>query len=257
MFFSQQQPPTRDAGPVTPPERWLQAVTGHLCFSVLASLLLSLSTVPMLLCIYGFFRTGALVFTLGWVLAGGVAGPVFAALQRAAYELQYGMLCYPGRSLFRWLRASIRQGAALGVLGALLWTLLLSPLWLLAAAGGPGLPLWLLVLLAAGAVVLACAGGYAFYQAVRWELSLPELCRNSLLLLFGAGGRAFLSGVVWLVLPAGLLLWYPVVLPLSVVAGLPMVMSITAQALFAPAIDGLMDQRRQEGTEEDGEEEQG
>ena len=50
MFFSQQQPPARDAGPVTPPERWLQAVTGHLCFSVLASLLLSLSTVPMLLC---------------------------------------------------------------------------------------------------------------------------------------------------------------------------------------------------------------
>ena len=83
------------------------------------------------------------------------------------------------------------------------------------------------------------------------------LCRNSLLLLFGAGGRAFLSGVVWLVLPAGLLLWYPVVLPLSVVAGLPMVMSITAQALFAPAIDGLMDRRRREGTEEDGEEEQG
>lgn len=244
MFFHREAP-TQDAGPLTPLERWFQAMTGHFCFSICTSLLLFLSLVPMILCICGFLRTGALIFVLGWVIANGMFGPVFTAMQRAAWELQFGVLYYPARDLLRWLRESLRQGAILGIFSAFLWTLLLSPLWLF-TAGGPPLPLWLIALLAVSAVVLSTAEGYAFYQAARWDLRCRDLCRNSLLLLFAAGWQSFLSGLVWLILPVGLIFWYPIMLPLSIIAGLPMIISITAQAIFSPSIDELMDLHQEE-----------
>ena len=160
-------------------------------------------------------------------------------VQRAAWELQFGCPCYLYRGLLRWTRENLRQGAALGVLGAGLWTLLLSPA-ILTLMGGAPMPVWLVVCLGLGALVLASAGSCAFYQAVRWELKLRAVLVNSLLLLFAAGGRTLLAGGLWLALLAGLLLWYPVVFPLCVVTGLPVLLSITAQAFYAPRVDALL-----------------
>ena len=232
-------PPEEAAKPLRPLGRWFQAVTGHFCFVVLTGLLLGISLVPMVWCAYRFFSTGALVFVLGWIVSGAVPGPVWTAVQRAAWELQFGRPCYLYRSLLRWVRDDLRQGAALGVLNAALWTLLLSPA-VMALLGGSPLPVWLLVLLAAGAAVLAAAGGYAFYQAARWELSLRQALSNSLLLLFAAKWRTLAASALWLALPAALVLWYPVVFPVCVITGLPVLMSLTAQAVFAPEVDRLM-----------------
>ena len=93
-----------------------------------------------------------------------------------------------------------------------------------------------------GAVALASAGGYAFYQSARWELRLGVVLTNSLLLLFAVKWRTLLAGALWLALPAALVLWYPVVFPLCVITGLPVLMSVTVQAVFAPEVDRLMEE---------------
>ncbi|MDE7261758.1 MAG: hypothetical protein K2N78_06825 [Oscillospiraceae bacterium] len=232
-------PPAEEAKPLGSLGRWFQAVTGHFCFVVITGLLLGASLVPAVLCVYGFFSTGALVYTLGWILSGAVLGPVWTAVQRAAWELQFGHPAYLYRSLLHWLRSGLRQGAALGVLGAFLWTLLLSPLAMVLLGGAP-VPVWLLILLLIGALALAAAGGYAFYQAARWELRLGEILTNSLLLLIAAGWRTLLAGALWLALPTALILWYPVVFPLCVITGLPVLLCVTAQAVFAPRLDSLL-----------------
>lgn len=103
------------------------------------------------------------------------------------------------------------------------------------------MPVWLWICLGAGALALASAGGYAFYQAARWELRLRGILTNSLLLLFAAGWRSLAVGGVWLAFLAGLAFWYPVVFPLCVITGLPVLLSVTTHALFAPAVDQLLD----------------
>ncbi len=243
MNYFQNDPPREDAKPLGPVNRWFQAVTGHFCFVVCTGLLLGLSLVPAVLCVYGFLSTGALLFVLGWVLSGAAVGPVWTAVQRAAWELQFGHPCYLYRSLLHWLRDSLGQGAVLGVLAAALWTLLLSPA-IIALLGGAPMPVWLWICLGAGALALASAGGYAFYQAARWELRLRGILTNSLLLLFAAGWRSLAVGGVWLAFLAGLAFWYPVVFPLCVITGLPVLLSVTTQALFAPAVDQLLDAER-------------
>ena len=232
-------PPEEAVKPLHPMSRWFQAVTGHFCFAVFTGLLLGISLVPAALCVYGFLSTGALIYSLGWVVSGAAAGPVWTAIQRSAWEVQFGRPCYLYRSFLHWLRSGLRQGALLGMLGMALWTLLLSPA-VMALLGGAPMPVWLLALMAAGAAALAAAGGYAFYQAARWELPLRAALANSLLLLFAAKWRTLTAGVLWLVLPAALALWYPVVFPLCVITGLPVLMSITVQAVFAPEVDRLM-----------------
>ena len=240
MRYFQNQPPRGDAGPPGAVTRWFQAVTGHVRFGLFAGLLLGISLVPAVLCVYGFFSTGALIYVLGWTVSGAAAGPVWTAVQRAAWEIQFGRPCYLYKCFLRWLSASLRQGAALGCLYAALWTLLLSPA-IMTLLGGAPLPVWLLILVAAGALALAAAGGYAFYQAARWELGLGEILVNSLLLLFAAGWRSILSGAMRLALPAAMLFWYPVVFPLCAVTGLPVQMCVTIQAATAPAVDRLME----------------
>lgn len=242
MFFSQGDPREGSDRPLGPWGRWWQAVTSHFCFTVSVGLALALSLVPGLLCVYGFLRTGALVSVLGWVLSGAVAGPVLTAVQRAAWELQFGMPCYLYRSFLHWLGTGFRQGAALGMLYAGLWALLLSPVGL-TLLGGPPMPGWLLPVLGMGALALVISGGYAFYQAARWRLGTGALLVNSLLLAFAAGWRTLAAAALWLALPAGLALCYPVVLPLSVVTGLPVLLAISAQSVFAPAVDRLMGEK--------------
>ncbi len=240
MNYFQNEPPREDASPLGPVNRWFQAVTGHFCFVVCTGLLLGLSLIPAVLCVYGFLSTGALLFVLGWTLSGAAVGAAWTAVQRAAWELQFGHPCYLYRSLLHWLWGSLRQGALLGVLWTALWTLLLSPA-IIALMGGAPMPVWLVVCLGAGALVLASAGNYAFYQAARWELRLREILSNSLLLLLAAGWRGLLVGGLWLLFLVGLAFWYPVVFPLCVVTGLPVLLGITAQAVFAPQVDQLMD----------------
>ena len=239
MFFLQGAPREGADRPLGPWGRWWQAVTGHFCFTVCAGLLLAFSLIPGLLCVYGLLRTGALVFVLGGILTGTLAGPVLTAVQRAAWELQFGMPCYLYRSFCHWLRTGFRQGAALGMLYAGLWALVLSPVGL-TLLGGPPMPGWLVPCLGLGALALVISGGYAFYQAARWQLGTGALLVNSLLLAFAAGWRTLAAAVLWLALPAGLVLCYPVVLPLSVVTGLPVLLAISAQSVFAPAVDELM-----------------
>ncbi|MBD5160627.1 MAG: hypothetical protein HDT14_01105 [Oscillibacter sp.] len=241
MSLFNSPPPEEEAKPLHPVTRWFRAVTGHFCFVIFIGLMLGISLIPAALCVYGFLSTGALVYVLGGILSGAVAGPVWAAIQRAAWELQFGHPWYLYRGFLHWLRSNLRQGAALGVLGAFLWTLLLSPA-VMVPLGGLPLPVWLLVILAAGAVALASAGGYAFYQSARWELRLGVVLTNSLLLLFAVKWRTLLAGALWLALPAALALWYPVVFPLCVITGLPVLMSVTVQAVFAPEVDRLMEE---------------
>lgn len=243
MDCFQKGPPREDAGAPGALRRWSQAVTGHFCFAVCIGLLLAVSLIPAVWCLYGFLSTGAMVFVLGWVLSGAAAGPVWTAVQRAAWEIQFGHPCYLYRSFLRWLREGLAQGAALGCLCAALWAVLLSPAVMVLMGGAP-LPVWVLILLAVGAWALAAAGGCAFYQAARWELKLGEILTNSLLLLFAAGWRGVLAGAMRLILPAALLLWYPVVFPLCIVTGLPVQMSMTVQAVLAPAVEELMKDRQ-------------
>lgn len=239
MGFFQREPPRKDAGPVGPAGRWFQAVTGHFCFVALVHLLLCLSLVPALLCAAAFLATGGAVFLPAAAACGAAAGPVAAAVQRAAWELQFGHPNYLYRSFFGWVRGNLRQGLALGAILGGLWCLLLSPLALL-ALGGTALPAWLWLTLAAGAAVLAAAGNYALYQAARWDLPLGALLKNSLLLLFAAGWRTLVTAAIGLLAPAGLLLCYPAAFPLYVVTGLPVLLCVTAQAFFAPRVDALL-----------------
>ena len=239
MFFFQGEPREGPDRPPGPWGRWWQAVTGHFCFGVCAGIFLYLSMVPGLLCVYGFLCTGALVFVLGWLLSGAIAGPALTAVQRTAWELQFGRPWYLYRSFLHWLRTGFRQGAALGMTYAGLWALLLSPVGL-ALLGGPPMPGWLVPCLGLGGLALVISSGYAFYQAARWRLGVGALLVNGLLLTFAAGWRTLAAAVIWLLLPAGLVLCYPVMLPLSVVTGLPLLLAISAQAVFAPTVDQLM-----------------
>ncbi len=225
-----------------PVRRWFQAVTGHFLYMVFIQLLLGLSLIPALLCVWGFFSSRALIFVPGWILGGAAAGPFFTAVQRAAWEVQYGNTTYLYRSFFRWLRLSLRQGAALGAVAAGAWSLLLSPaLWHLAAA--QALPAWLTVYMAAGALVLCAVGEYAFYQAARWELKLWAVVKNAVLLLFACLWRSLAVGALWLLLLVSLVLWFPILLPLCLFLALPVTVSITAQAIFAPQVDRLLGDR--------------
>lgn len=241
MSLFNSPPPREEAKPLHPIARWFQAVTGHFCFVVFAGLALGVSLIPAVLCVYGFLSTGALVFVLGWIVSGALAGPVWAAVQRAAWEIQFGNATYLYRSFFHWLWGSLGQGAVLGMMTVGLWTLLLSPA-VMALLGGTPVPVWLLALQIMGTLVLAPAGGCAFYQTARWKLRLGAVLSNSLLLLFALKWRTLLAGLLWLALPAALVLWYPVVFPLCVITGLPVLVSMTVQAVFAPEVDHLMAQ---------------
>lgn len=223
-----------------PVSRWLQAVTGHFFYLVAIQLLLGLSLLPALLCVWGFLGSRALIFVPGWILGGAAAGPFFTAVQRAAWEVQFGNTTYLYRSFFHWLRQSLAQGAALGAILAAAWSLLLSPALVLLTAGSR-LPVWLGLYMAAGALVLCAAGEYAFYQAARWELPLWAVCKNAVLLLFACRWRSLAVGAIWLVLLGCLVLWTPIVLPVYVVLALPAAACITAQAVFAPQVDRLLE----------------
>ena len=224
---------------VTAVRRWLHAVTGHFTFLVCMGGVHCVSLAPGIVFAYLFRNTGGLLFLAAGILLSGLAGVVWTAIHRMAWRLQFGFPVYLFKEFRQDLKKNFRQGWILGVIFAALWALLASPLYI-AEVTQQGLPFAVVCIMGAAALLLIVFSSYAHYQISRYELTLGEALRNSLLLLFSMGWRSVIVCLLWIALAAGMLFAGQILLPVCLLCGFTVILCITEQTFLAPRIDKLM-----------------
>lgn len=234
--------PTDDARPLGPGARWFQTVTGHFATVVCLNLAVILSALPGFLCLMLLLKSRALIFLPLTTLAASVAGPVWAAVNSTVLELQFGFPIYLWRGFLRQFRDNLRQGCVLALIFATLWCLPATVLWI-AAAVNAFIPLTVLLCLCLVAFMLSIMSSYAYYQMVTRKLSVWAIFKNSLLLIFSMGWRSATIGSIWIVYIVTVLLFYPVMVPLSIIFGLPVLLCITTQSVIRTKLEALFQER--------------
>lgn len=230
---------TKEHNVLSPIRRWGSGIYSHFGFLILMGMASVLSLVPALLLLYGFTNSGSLILLAATILAAGLFGIVWAAVSRTAWDLQFGFPIYLFKTFVKYIKENAKQGYVLGLIFSLFWALALSPLLL--AETAPDLlttgSYAASILLSA---VLSVLTSYAFYQVGRWELTVGQILKNSVLFLLSAPLRALLTAALWLVLLAAALTVPVYVLPLSLFLGLPCILCVTTQSFYVPKIDELM-----------------
>lgn len=221
-------------------KRWSQTVTSHFLFFVFLGAIHSLSFLPMAALFVLFFQTGGLIFLVASIPAAGISGGVWAAVHATVRELQFDFPVYLFQSFWNSLRQNFKQGAAFGVLLALLWVVLGLPV-LLAQLLGEAMPFGLVCVTAIGIVLLLVLSEYSFYQIGRWILPLSVIVKNSVYLLFKIGWPSIVVAAIWILFYCGLLFFPAYLLPICLFLGLSIFLCLTCQAFYVPRLEALME----------------
>lgn len=227
-----------DAPPaVIAARRWVHGITGHFMFNVFMGGLHCISLLPGVVLAYLFWNTGGLLFLVAAVLAFGLPGAVWAGIHRTAWAIQFDFPVYLFRELWKNLKDNFRSGWKLGMILAALWALIASPLYL-SYVMQEGLPVAIVCVMGAAALLLIVISAYTNYQLCRYELTVTAALRNSVLLLFSMGWRSIPVCLLWIALAAGFLFAAQIMLPICL-CGLTAFLCITEQAFLVPRIDKL------------------
>lgn len=224
---------------VTAAKRWFHAVTAHFTFCVCLGAAHCVSLVPCTVLLYLFGKMGGFLHLLGAVVLAGLPGAVWTAIHRMSRQMQFGHPVYLFREFWGYLRQNFRRGWLLGMVLGLLWLLTASPLAAAERYQQP-LPVPLVCLMGACAMVLAVVGEYACYQLSRYELTVSAAMKNGILLIFSMGWRSIAVCLAWIALAVGLLLAGQILLPVCLLCGLTVILCMTEQSFFAPRIDTLL-----------------
>ena len=220
---------------------WFNAIYSHIGFLIVLGLILCLSLLPAAGLLMGFFYSGSVWCLALMFPALGLAGILWTAVNRTAWDLQFSFPMYLFKTLGKYVKENARQGFILGMLFSFLWALVLSP-YVLVMTGALELTSGVLAGTLCLGVVLSIVGSYAFYQAGRWQLSLGQLLTNSFLLMFSVGVPSLITAAIWLAFLVLTALWPLYVLPLCLCLSLPALLCITAQSFYVPKIDAIMAQ---------------
>lgn len=220
-------------------QRWFHAITGHVAFGIFLG---AWSFVPQILivcCIWLFIRTGGIVFLIAIIPFAAASGGFWAAVHGMNRQLQFDHAPYLFQAFWKHMRQNFLQGACLGILLALVCTLLYLPVVVFQMLEKE-IPFALICVILFGTLLLPVLADYTFYQISHWKIELFAAIQNSFLLMFRMGWRSIAVCIVWLAYYV-LMSMYPLVLaPLSLFCGIPSVLNTTTQALFVPRIDALM-----------------
>lgn len=231
MSFRRKKLLAEDAKPLGPVERWFQTITSHYSTVVCLNLVVFLSVVPTLLSLLLLLRSGALIFLPLAVLTAGLTGPVWAAVNAISLELQFGFPTYLWRGFLRRIRENLLQGCALALVFAACWGVLTAVLWI-ASVMNAAVPLTVFIYLCLMAFLLCIMSSYAYYQIASRTLSTWAILKNSLLLIFAMGWRSAVIGLLWIIFIAVLILFYPIMVPVCIIFGLPVLHCVTIHAII-------------------------
>lgn len=224
---------------VSAARRWLYAVGGHFTFCVCMGAAHSVSILPCAVLTHLFIKMGGIVFLIAAVISAGLSGAVWTAVHRMSWELQFQFPVYLFRELWKHFCSNFRQGYCMGVIMGLLCAFITLPLYL-AELFQKALPFGIVCLMGITALLLPVISAYAYYQIMRWELTVIAAIKNSVLLLFSMSWRSVVVCVIWIAFALALLSIGQIVVPVCFLCGLTVILCITEQTFIAPQIDAIM-----------------
>lgn len=188
---------------------------------------------PSLVCMTLFFGIGGLIFPLAALLFLLPAGPAVAAMYKTGYRM-VSAEGGEGPGFLRLYRLHLRQGLA--AMAVQLPFLAMLGMVLLA---GEGLPFWVTLCVMLSFVLLMAFGALTFSQIVLTDAPLTAMWKNAPVLILAVSWRSILTALVQLLFAALVCRFFPVALPLYVIAG-PAVLIVWSCKTLWPRLEELL-----------------
>lgn len=190
--------------------------------------------VPSIICLGMMLMFGGMIFLVAGLLLLIPAGPALCAMYDISFQLVREVNGYERRTFLQSYRSNFRQGAAtmailLPFIASLLMLMLLQT----------DKPLWVIICLTLGSVVLMMFSILAFSQVALVDLPLKDIWKNALLLIPLTHWRCFLGAVLQLLFLMALYQWIAVTILLFLFAGPAVLICWTAKTLW-PGLEPLL-----------------
>lgn len=183
-----------------------------------------------------FLVSGGALFFYAALLLLLPAGPAVCAMFDVSYQLCRELPQYEHKTFFRSYRANFRQGVA--TMAVMLPVIVLLTLLLLAQ----NKPIWVMVCLILGSVILMAFAVLAFSQVALVPLPLRKIWKNALLLIPLTHWRCLLIAVVYLLFLAVLYQWMEVTFLMFLFLGPALLNTWSANLLWPVLEDMLVEQ---------------
>ena len=221
-------------------QRWFHAITGHVAFGIFLGAWSFVSQILIFCCIWLFVRSGGIIFLAAIIPCAAICGGFWASVHGMNRQLQFGHVSYLFQEFWKHMRQNFLQGACFGILLALACAMLYLPVVVFQMLETE-IPFALLCVILFGTLLLPVLADYTFYQISHWKIELFAAIQNSFFLMFRMGWRSIAVCVVWLAYYCLMIVFPPVLAPLSLFCGLLSVLNATTQAMFVPRIDAQME----------------
>ena len=216
---------------------WLNLTASHFGDLFYANIIAVVCLIPAFYFLLLFARTLSLPFQLISALLFSLAGPALTLLFGTACRVSLRRPVWIWEDLKAILKNDLLKSFALGLIVAVMWSVVIDAVYLMYSANG-GVSAILLVF--ALAYVYLCAGFsmFSFQQLAMLDISFGEVLKNGILLVFAGGIRSFFSIVLTVAVLSVCAYFYGIGSILAI-GGVPAWMIMTSDCIFAPVFRRL------------------